>query len=382
MKPLVLLTDAYGGHGGIAKFNRDLLGAVCSSPQVERATAIPRIMPYPPGELPPKLDYVTAGLNSKPRYLKTVLGSLLGRARGSDVILCGHINLLPFAALAKKMTGAKLALIIHGIDAWDPVTRGGTGWALSQLDAVISVSRLTLDRFCGWTGLAGIPSYVLPNSFEPGQFTPGPRPAYLMERYGLQPQDRIVMTLGRLAGQDRRKGFDEVLEALPTLRRQVPRLRYLIVGDGSDRARLEAKAAALGVDDAVVFTGLIAEEEKADHYRLADGFAMPSHGEGFGIVLLEAMACGVPALASSKDGSSEALMHGKLGELIDPADPEQVQGGILRLLSKPRGEVPEGLGHFSYANYTARLHDILQRIGGDAAVPAGGSLRSTGKLSG
>ncbi|MCM3748265.1 glycosyltransferase family 4 protein [Paenibacillus pasadenensis] len=381
MKPLVLLTDAYGGHGGIAKFNRDLLGAICTSPGLDRAIAIPRIMPHPPGELPSKLDYVTSGLNSKQRYLRTVLASLFGRAKGCDLIVCGHINLLPFAALAKKITGAPIALIIHGIDAWDPVTRRGTAWALRQVDAVISVSQLTLERFTDWSGLGGVPAYVLPNSFEPGLFTPGPRPVYLQKRYGLKPDEPVIMTLGRLAGADRRKGFDEVLEALPRLRTQVPRLRYLIVGDGSDRTRLEEKAKALGVADSVVFTGMISEEEKADHYRLADGFAMPSHGEGFGIVLLEAMACGVPAMASLKDGSSEALMHGRLGELIDPADPGQVVGGIIRLLEAPRGTVPEELGYFSYANYTARLHGILERIGSDTkAAPSG--ARSPGRLSG
>ncbi|OXM13117.1 glycosyltransferase [Paenibacillus herberti] len=383
MKPLVLLTDAYGGHGGIAKFNRDLLGALCSSPGLERAVAIPRIMPHPPGELPEKLDYVTAGLDSKQRYLKAVLASLIGRARGCDLILCGHINLLPFAALAKKLTGAPIVLVIHGIDAWDPVTRRGIGWALRQVDAIISVSRLTLERFTGWSGLSGVPSYVLPNSFEPGLFTPGPRPAYLMKRYSLKPEDRVIMTLGRLAGADRKKGFDEVLEAMPRLKLELPMLRYLIVGDGSDRSRLVAKAAALGLTDSVVFTGMIAEEEKADHYRLADGFAMPSHGEGFGIVLLEAMACGVPVLASLKDGSSEALLHGRLGELIDPSDPDEVYSGINRLLGAPRGIVPEELGYFSYSNYTARLHGILERIRSDMTAASGRTgTRSSGSLSG
>ncbi len=377
MKPLVLLSDAYGGHGGIAKFNRDLLTSLSSYPGLLEATAIPRLMPFPPEPIPSNLNYVTDGLGGKRRYLSAVLRSIIGRARRSDLIVCGHINLLPFAVLAKKLTGAKLALVIHGIDAWDPVTRKGTSYSLRQVDAVIAVSKLTLDRFQGWAGLESVPSFVLPNSFEPGLFVPGPASEALLDRYGLQRSDRILMTLGRLAGQQRRKGFDEVLEAMPSLLRDEPSLKYLIVGDGADRGRLEQKAARLGLEEAVVFTGMIKEEEKADHYRLADGFAMPSHGEGFGIVLLEAMACGIPVLASKADGSSEALMRGKLGILVNPSVPSEVELGIRRLLAKPKGEVPEELGYFSFVNYTARLHDILDRLG-KPAIPQQG--RETGRL--
>jgi len=92
------------------------------------------------------------------------------------------------------------------------------------------------------------------------------------------------MTFGRLAGLDRQKGFDEVLEVLTELLKSHPDLVYLIVGDGPDRQRLQAKAQALGVSAAVVFAGRIAEDEKVDHYRLADLYVMPSRGEGFGIV--------------------------------------------------------------------------------------------------
>ena len=136
----------------------------------------------------------------------------------------------------------------------------------------------------------------------------------------------------------------------------------MIVGDGVDRFRLERKAASLGVSGYVIFTGMIKEEEKADHYRLAAGFAMPSHGEGFGIVLLEAMACGVPVLASKVDGSSEALMHGNLGILVDPANLGEVKAGLMRLLETPAGTVPRNLEFFSFSNYIYRLHTILDGL--------------------
>ena len=86
------------------------------------------------------------------------------------------------------------------------------------------------------------------------------------------------------------------------------------LGHWPDRPRLEAKAQSLGLGPRVIFAGRIAEEEKVAHYHLADAYVMPSRGEGFGIVILEAMACGLPTLASSKATTTQALTDGTLPE--------------------------------------------------------------------
>src|SRR5258708_18021771 len=109
------------------------------------------------------------------------------------------------------------------------------------------------------------------------------------------------MTMGRLVAGERYKGFDEVIEILPLLIKTTPNLSYMIIGEGNDRRRLQEKVKTLGVEDYVVFTGFISEEEKCTHYNLADAFVMPSRGEGFGIAFLEALACGVPVGASIID---------------------------------------------------------------------------------
>ena len=102
---------------------------------------------------------------------------------------------------------------------------------------------------------------------------------------------------------------------------EIPNIAYLIVGDGDDRQRLEAKARSRGIDDRVVFAGFIPEAEKADHYRLADAFVMPGRGEGFGFVFLEALACGIPVVGSRLDGSREALAPGGVGDPGGPGSP-------------------------------------------------------------
>src|SRR5262249_5863031 len=136
---------------------------------------------------------------------------------------------------------------------------------------------------------------------------------------------------------ERYKGVDEVIEVMPCLLRQLPNLRYLIVGDGSDRARLEAKVRLQGLSDYVIFAGHIPEAEKVAHYNLADIYVMPSHGEGFGIALIEAAACGIPVIGSSVDGSRDALLDGELGRLVDPTKPEDL---ILSIVAAVNAHVP------------------------------------------
>ena len=133
----------------------------------------------------------------------------------------------------------------------------------------------------------------------------------------------------------------------------------MICGDGTDRARLEAKARDLGVADRVIFTGWIDEAEKVDHYRLADCFLLAGWGEGFGIVLIEAMACGVPAIASNLDASSEAVGDGSLGLVVNPKDPKDLQKGIEASLRIQRPFVPDNLDQFSKPAFDKRVAELI-----------------------
>lgn len=363
MRLLALVTDAFGGRGGIAKFNRDLLTALCTHPATEEVVALPRVMEEPVTRLvPAKLAYLREAAGGKAGYARAVAQTLLTGGAFEGVV-CGHLNLLPLAALAARWKRAPLLLIIHGIDAWE-APQGGLMASLARrsiarVDAFVAVSAVTKDRFLAWSGLSEASGFVVPNCIDASGFSPGSKPEALLNRYGLTDRT-VLLTLGRLSAQERYKGHDEVLEALPGLSSEVSDLAYLIVGDGDDRPRLEHKAADLGVADRVVFAGYIPEVEKADHYRLADAFVMPGRGEGFGIVYLEAMACGVPVVASSLDASREAVRDGALGCVVNPDDAEDVRTGILAALATGRG-VPEGLAYFSFEQFRERWHRVVDR---------------------
>jgi phosphatidylinositol alpha-1,6-mannosyltransferase len=360
MRALFLAMDAFGGLGGIAQYTRDLLKALCAAPQVSEVVAVPRRMPSPPGALPPKLTYSIGGLSGRVAYVGAII-RLLRKDSRFDLVCCGHIRLLPMALLAKLVTGAPLLLIIYGVDAWEPIKNRITRYFLPKVDFIVSISEITQQRFLQWSHLTQTPYFILPNAVIQSYYGVGPKLQALVERYGLSGKT-VLMTLGRLNAEEKYKGFDEVLGLLPGLAKEIPDIAYVIVGDGDDRPRLEAKARSLGVGDRVVFAGFIPEAEKADHYRLADAFVMPGRGEGFGFVFLEALACGIPVLGSTLDGSREALRGGDLGILVDPDRPEDIQAGILEALKRPRGVIPEELSYFSLENFEQRCHQILEQV--------------------
>jgi glycosyltransferase involved in cell wall biosynthesis len=365
---LCLLTDAHGGQGGISQYNRDLLHALARLGDIGSITVLPRIARLPLGELPHKTCYELSALGGLTAYVKaTVLQAL--RLQPIDVVICGHVNLVPLAVFVGILRRAPVVLCVHGIDVWTPTARPLTNKLLRSLDLVLSVSETTRKRFAEWSGFPASKVMILPCTFHTGDLGPGPRPPDLEEAYSLHGR-KVLLTLGRLVGVGRKKGFDRVLDVMPRLVAEDPSICYVVAGDGPDRQRLERKARELGVHSNCVFTGFVPAERKADLLRLADAFVMPSKGEGFGIVLLEAMACGIPVVGSISDGTREALRDGRLGELVDPDDDSDLIRGIRLAVNKPK-RVPEELDYFSFERFTERIADVVRNT-----LPLQGRSRS------
>ena len=349
MKFLLLCTDAYGGHGGIALFNRELVSALVAQPWCEEVVVVPRVIPHRDAlqEIPQKVTFLADAAKGTLAYMRT-----LRRVRRErfDLTICGHVNLLPVTPLVSRDP----LLITHGIEAWrhlrDPISER----LLHRCRGIVSVSALTRDRVLAWSGYRGN-TWVLPNAVRLEQYGVAPKNPRLVARYRLGGK-RVLLTVGRIVSQERYKGFDEVIEVLPELPDDVT---YLIAGGGNDTQRLRAKTHELGVARRVVFTGLFAEEEKRDLYNLADVYVMPSRGEGFGFVFLEAMASGLPVIASTQDGGREATLDGRLGLLVDPTSPDAIRAAIEDLLARGERAVPPGLDYFAFEKFTERVGAIV-----------------------
>jgi glycosyltransferase involved in cell wall biosynthesis len=357
LRVLMLLTDGFGGFGGIAKFNRDFLQALDGCGLVERVQALPRKIPNSiDGPVPEIVVYDRKAARGKAAFLLRVAAHAW-RDRETDLLVCGHIHLLPLAWLLARLSGARLILIIHGIEAWTPTRKRLANWLVHSVDGFIAVSKYTAKQFSGWSKLSIDRICILPNSVDLDRFIPQQRDAALVERYGLQ-TSKVLLTVGRLASEERYKGFDQVIDILSQLTIKFPTLKYLIVGDGSDRRRLEEKIGTLGLSNHAIFTGHVDENEKVAHYNLADVYVMPSRAEGFGIVLLEAAACGVPVVGSWADGSSETLLEGRLGRLVDPTNKIGLEDAVVAALEKgPERKRNAAIETFSVQNFRARVSD-------------------------
>ena len=356
---LMLATDAHGGFGGISQYNRDVLEAMAGFDRVREVVVLPRIVSEPGFSAPKKVQYDLAGAAGPASFLwRSTAQAFMGGSY--DLIYCAHINLLPVAAAISHVRRVPILLAIYGIDAWWRPSRRMVAKLATRADFVISISQVTLDRFRSWSAVDESVTAVLPNAIKANRYGPGEKDQILARSLGIQGR-KVIMTLGRMSSDERYKGFDEVIEVMTRLRELEPEIVYIAVGDGDDRPRLEAKAQDLGVGDRVVFAGRIPETQKSNYYRLADAYVMPSSGEGFGFVVLEALASGIPVVASTADGTREAVRDGALGTVVDPKDPTALMAAIMDAVQRPK-QVPAGLGYFSFERFSARLRDALCRV--------------------
>ncbi|NES73872.1 MAG: glycosyltransferase, partial [Okeania sp. SIO2D1] len=160
------------------------------------------------------------------------------------------------------------------------------------------------------------------------------------------------------------KGVDVTIRALPRILQIFPEVKYLVIGRGDDQPRLAKLAEDLGVEKQVIFAGFVPTEDLVRHYQVADAYVMPSQ-EGFGIVYLEAMACGIPVLSGDADGSADPLQDGKLGWRVPYRDPEAVANACIEML---KGEDRRCDGHwlreesvkvFGRVAFTERVKQLL-----------------------
>ena len=366
MRICALIADAYGGHGGIAVYNRDFLDALCSDPEVASIIAFPRKISRELQPVPDKLQYVMDAASSNKNYAMEIIKHF-GQIARCDFIYCAHINLVPLAWVLGLLLRKPVLLALYGIEAWQPTGRRLTDRLASRMQAYFAISAYTRNRFLQWSPIDPQRMTIIPNAIHLENYGSGDKPAYLLDRYGLHGK-RILVTFGRLVSAERAKGFDEVLDVLPDLAANVENIAYVVAGEGDYRSALEAKALALGVIDRVIFTGYVDEKEKADLYRIADVYVMPSRGEGFGFVLLEAMACGVPTIASSVDGGREAVRDGLLGALVEPGNRGQLRAAITEALEKRR-EIPAGLAFFSYQSFCSNVRRLARKVTQREALP-------------
>ncbi|BAZ01867.1 glycosyltransferase [Tolypothrix tenuis PCC 7101] len=276
--------------------------------------------------------YFTGAYSNKIRTLAFATKILSqGLVQYPDLVIAAHINFSIAAYLLKVLAGIPYWINVYGLEVWElknPILKK----ALQNADRILSISGYTRDRLIKEQNIDADKISLLPCTFDASNFKIASKPTYLLDKYQLTPEQPVILTVARLAESERYKGYDQILQALSQIREIIPDVHYIIVGKGKDQPRIEKVIANLGIKDCVTLAGFVPDEELCDYYNLCDVFAMPSKREGFGIVYLEALACGKPVLAGNQDGAIDALCHGELGALVNPDDVGEIAKTLIQIL--------------------------------------------------
>jgi len=211
--------------------------------------------------------------------------------------------------------------------AWlRPVAVGLCRWFWNTSAVVVAPSHEVAERQRR-QGLRR-PLQVIPTGVDVASFRAGDAAGPRRE-LGLSGQERVLLYMGRVA---REKCLDFLLEAVARARREDPRLRLVVIGDGPERPALQAQADRLGLNGHVTFLGYRPRACLRHYLAAATAFVFTSRTETQGLVLLEAQAAGVPVLAVRASGTSEAVVPERSGFLVDPGDLEAFVAALLRLV--------------------------------------------------
>jgi len=293
----------------------------------------------------------------------------IANARKQDIIILTHVNMAIVGILIKTINPkCKVWLIAHGIEIWKPLPIIKSLF-LKICDKILCVSNFTKQKMIDVHNVNLEVCIVLNNAIDPFMQLPTrfAKPENLLKRYGLSITDPVIFTLTRLSSTELYKGHDHVIKALAKIKKTYPAIKYILSGkyDSQEKLRIEKLITDSGVEDQVILTGFLKEEELAEHFLLANLFILPSKKEGFGIVFIEALACGLPVICGNADGSIDAICNGALGKAINPDSLEELEKTAIEILNNPltdserRNLQSECLAHFDENSYMKKLELLI-----------------------
>jgi len=288
----------------------------------------------------------------------------LSRAGDAALIHANGSRAMAHAAVAGRLTARPTLWHVRVADRDGLVDRA----LCAVATAIIATSRAVARRF-PW---APAKVRVVPNGVDLKRFAPRPPSSALRASLGVPPSAPVALSIGRHVPE---KGYRHLVDAAALVERARPGVHWVLVGDGELRSELEARARRLGLESRVHFTGW--RDDVADVLALSDVFVLPSQSEGFGRVLVEAMAMGRAIVATAVGGVPDVVLAGRTGLLVQPADPVALADAVRALLDDParaarlgaagraRAESSFSLG--AHVHAVERVYDeVLARAARDA----------------
>jgi len=300
-----------------------------------------------------------------------VLEGLRQARHHARIILAAHPNLaLPAALMQGIASDVHTIVMAHGVEVWNPLP-ALLKRALQRATVVLAPSRYTAAKLIEVQGVSKENVRLLPWPVNPDFLRMAAEPAALRLPTSF-PKGPVVLTVGRWAASERYKGADDLIRAVALLRNSIPDVCVVAVGTGDDLPRLRQLTADLDLADHVYFLEGLSRQELAACYARAQVFALPSTGEGFGLVFLEAMAFGKPVVGAAAGGATDLIEGGSNGFLVPPLDVAALARALEKLLRdsclcEAMGQRGAGIvrKRYQFDSFRRALEEIL----GDCGLP-------------
>lgn len=276
------------------------------------------------------------------------------------------------AWIMARLLRKPLVVYCHG----EELTTWGQGrkfrtmlWVYRHADANIANSEYTVEEMVR-LGVPRASITMIYPGVDTDRFRPGLPCADLKPSIGLHAEQKLILSVGRLV---RRKGFDQVIRALPALVKQGIDAHYALIGIGEDWNYLTGLAAELGVTDRLHLLGHVSPEDLPRWYNACDVFVMANREingdtEGFGMVFLEAAACGKPAIAGNAGGTGAAVVDGATGYRVDGTEVMEITKSLARVLGNPelsrtlgQAGLDRAIAEFSWDQVAHKTRDIVEK---------------------
>lgn len=359
---LTLQTNSFACYGGIPTYNRLICrvlnefnwgGGTCVLVAMDDREDVDR-----EAVLMPNLRLAGFGGN-RIRFVIAALRAVVSNP--VEMLLAGHVNYAPVCLFLKWLRPSmRFGVSIHGCEVWDRLSFLRR-LALRRADFVLSVSDYTKQQAVRNNGLQKDRIIVLPNALE---WTTNEVSSSTKVRP--LPQGIKLLSVGRLDANERRKGFDTVIESLPAVAQRVPDVQYIIIGSGTDLERHRQLAREVGVADRVHLLANVDDDTLRYYHESSDVFVMPSTQEGFGFVYLEAMLYGKPVVAANYGGAPEVVEDGVTGCLVEYGNIRQLTETLIDIcfdLDKRQRLGAAGYQRlqkrFTFEHFNRRLKDIF-----------------------
>ena len=326
----------------------------------------PPILPPPANKLISAWRFLTVDIPLRARILRTTLQLI--RRHQIGLLCLGELNSSAWlGGLCHRLTDCQLIYYIHGEEITTQFDAGSFGknrfHSLARADAIIAVSRFTQRALIEKLGLPAERVHLIENAVDTTKFSPGIDDTAFRQRWRVV-GNRLVVGVGRLVP---RKGFDKTILGWQNVVAQHPTAHLMIVGDGPQRAELQQLIESAGMQNHITLTGPLSDTDLLATYRSADLFIMPNRTmpdgdtEGFGLVFLEANACGRAVIGGRAGGAVEAVRDGETGLLVDGNSVQEIATAISRLLADD-GLLERlekgGLAHAQANNWTTRAAEF------------------------